>query len=109
MCDDIVGVGRTSIALSKVAKTDEGLLAETLTEQFPDGVCGLNTATTLIFEITEQLSVATEHTAAVQFCTCGRKPEPVIDTVALAYARPGLVGAKYRILGRADQDINAVV
>ncbi len=60
---------------------------------------------------TEQLSVTTAHTAAVgclQFCSCGRKPEPVIDIVALAYVRPGLVGAKYRILGRADQDINAV-
>ena len=109
--EQFLGVGRISTALSKVVKTDEGLLAETLAEQFPDGVCGLNTTTALAFETTEQLSVATEHTAAVgclQFCSCGRKPEPVIDIVALAYVRPGLVGAKYRILGRADQDINAV-
>ncbi len=68
-CDEMVGVGRTSIALSNEAKMDEGLLAETLTEQFPDGVSGLNTTTTLMFETTEQLNVVTEHTAAVQFCT----------------------------------------
>ncbi len=108
-CIAIVGAGKTSSALSNVAKTDAGLLAEILTEQFPAGELAFNTMTTVVFDATRQLDACTEHTLAVQFCNPGKNPDPEIETVELAYAARGLDGSKDRIVGSDDHDINAAV
>jgi hypothetical protein len=105
----IVGAGKTSSALSKVAKTDAGLLMETLTEQFPEGELAFNTTTTVVFDAMRQLDACTEHTLALQFCNPGKNPAPEIETVELAYAARGLDGSKNRIVGRDDHDIVAAV
>jgi len=107
--DDTVGPGSTWIALFMYPNIDEGLLANTLIAQLPEGTFELKRMTTLVLERIEQLDAATEQTLAVQFCSPGKNPDPITVTVELAYALLGLDGSVDRIVGRDAQRIVAVV
>ena len=95
--------------MSRYPNSEGGLLAETFTEQFPEGVSGLRTRTTLEFDAIEQFNASTEHTRAVQFCNLGKNPDPEIDKVEPAYTLTGLDGSNDRMVGSADHEIDAVV
>jgi hypothetical protein len=107
--NNMIGEGKTSTALSKYANMEEGLLVEMFMEQLPEGVWGLDTTITLVFDTIEQFNAATEHTNAVQFWMRGKNPDPAIVKVELAYTLPGLDGWNARIVGSGDQDIVATV
>jgi len=57
----------------------------------------------------KQLDVAVVQTLALQFCSPGKKPDPMTVTVEPAYALLGLEGSVDRITGSIAQLIVAVV